>query len=240
MKIDKSSHVPLYRQVEEVLEEKIISKQWEVGYQLPTEQELAVHFEVSTITVKRAIIELVNKGYLYRQSGKGTFVAVNNTNGQDMKTLILSTVEGDEEHPHELISFTVENREVEVAGKFGLKPDAKIFMIKRLKIEKDIPAAMEFSYLPFDKCPNLTPNDINNELIYNILKNKYHISLGKARLFIKPHIAIGELAERLQIEPGTPVFEWERFTYTKQGEVIEYSKFYVRQDKFTYYTEINL
>ncbi|MED4925018.1 GntR family transcriptional regulator [Anoxybacillus geothermalis] len=66
MYIDKKLHIPLYRQVERVLEEKIKSDEWPIGHQLPTEQELADLFDVSTITVKRAIIELVNKGYLYR------------------------------------------------------------------------------------------------------------------------------------------------------------------------------
>ncbi|MEH7225457.1 GntR family transcriptional regulator [Bacillus sp. JJ1566] len=236
MKIDKNSHVPLYRQVEEVLEEKITSKQWEYGYQLPTEQELADHFGVSTITVKRAVLELVNKGYLYRRSGKGTFVAGTTSEKDINKLLALTGIE--EEHPHELISFSIESAEEEVAGKFKLKPDEKVFKIKRLKIEKGIPVAVEYSFLPFDKFPDLTANDINNELIYNILKNKFQVSLGKAKAFVKPYIATGEMAERLQIEPGTPVFEWERFAYTKQGEIIEYSKFYFRPDKVTYYTEI--
>lgn len=239
MKIDKNSHVPLYRQVEQLLEEKVISKQWDVGYQLPTEQELADLFEVSTITVKRAVIELVNKGYLYRQRGKGTFVS-GTTNEQDINAIFsLTTEEEGEVHPHELISFSIEDAEKEVAEKLGLEPKTKIFNMKRLKVENDVPVALEYTYLPYEICPSLTPDDINNELIYNILKTKFHITLGRARLFIKPYIATGEKAERLQVEPGTPVFKWERFTYTKQEAVIEYSKFYVRQDKVTYYTEIN-
>ncbi|WP_066304457.1 GntR family transcriptional regulator [Bacillus sp. FJAT-29814] len=237
MKIDKNNHAPLYRQVQEVLEEKITSKQWEIGYQLPTEQELADHFEVSTITVKRAVMELVSKGYLYRQSGKGTFVAAT-TNEMDINKLLVTTSVEDVESPHELLSFSMETMQGTMASKFGLQPGAKVFKLERLKIENDLPTHLEYSYLPFEKCPNLTPNDVNNELIYNILKKKYKIPLGRARMFVKPYIADSEMAKRLQIEPGTPVFEWEKFTYTKQGEVIEYSKFYVRPDKVTYYTEI--
>ena len=237
MKIDKHNHVPLYRQVELVLEEKIKSKQWDIGYQLPTEQELADLFDVSTITVKRAVIELVNKGYLYRQRGKGTFVA-GSTNEQDINAFFSLTTD-EEEHPHELLGFSIENAESGVAEKLELQPEAKIIKIKRLKIENEVPAALEYSYLPYDQCPGLTPNELNNELIYNILRNKFHILLGRARLLIKPYIALGEMAEWLQVEPGTPVFEWERFTYTKQGKVIEYSKFYVRHDQVTYYTEIH-
>ncbi|MEH7336058.1 GntR family transcriptional regulator [Neobacillus drentensis] len=237
MKIDKNNHAPLYRQVEQVLEEKIMSKQWDVGYQLPTEHELSELFDVSTITVKRAVIELVNKGYLYRQRGKGTFVA-GSTNEQDINAIFSLTTD-EEEHPHELISFSIEDSDSEVAEKLGLNPRTKIFKIKRVKIDKHEPVTLEYTYLPYEICPGLTPDDINNELIYNILRKKFHVSLGRAKLIVKPYIAEGEKAERLQIESGTPVFKWERLTYTKQGEIIEYSKFYDRQDKTTYYTEMN-
>lgn len=238
MKIDKNSHVPLYRQVEAVLEEKIMSKQWDVGYQLPTEQELSDLFDVSTITVKRAVIELANKGYLYRQRGKGTFVS-GATNEQNLNLFFSLSTESKEEHPHDLISFSVEDAGVEIAQKLNIQKDSKIFKIKRLKIKEGEPTALEYTYLLYDQCHDLKANDLNNELVYNILRDKFHISLGKAKLVIRPFIAMDEQADLLQIEPGTPVFEWERFTSTKEEEMIEYSKFYVRPDKDTYYTEVN-
>src|SRR5699024_11397847 len=74
MKVNKDLSIPLYQQVKDYLKDKITSCEWEVGYQLPTEKELAAQFHVSNITVKRAVLELVNKGLLHRQSGKGTFV----------------------------------------------------------------------------------------------------------------------------------------------------------------------
>ena len=238
MQIDKKLHVPLYRQVEEVLEEKIKSGQWEVGYQLPTEQELADLFDVSTITVKRAVIELVNKGYLYRQRGKGTFVS-GAEKEQDINSFISLTTENEETHPHELISFSIDEAGSAIGGKMNVQADAKVIRIERLKIVNGEPMALEYTYLPQKKCMGLKADDIKNQLIYNILKNKFNISLGRAKLFIKPYIVRREQAERLQVESDTPVFEWERFTYTKQEEIIEYSKFYIRQDKETYYTEVH-
>ncbi|WP_126426204.1 GntR family transcriptional regulator [Brevibacillus marinus] len=237
MQIDKKLHIPLYRQVEQVLEEKVKSGEWPIGHQLPTEQELAHLFAVSTITVKRAILELVNKGYVYRQRGKGTFVAGPRKEQNLISFISLPTTE-QKEHPHELISFAIEGADGEVARKLSLEADGAVIKIKRLKIEYGEPMALEYTYLPYAKCPELTANDINNELVYNILQRKYQVVLGRAKMFIRPYIAQGEIAEYLQIEAGTPVFEWERFTYTKQEEVIEYSTFYVRQDKETYYTEV--
>ncbi|PLR83569.1 GntR family transcriptional regulator [Bacillus canaveralius] len=237
MQIDKKLLIPLYKQVEQVLEEKLTSGKWAVGSQLPSEQELSDLFDVSKITVKRAIIELVNKGYLFRQRGKGTFV-LGSVKEQDINSFISLTTET-EEHPHELISFSIEDASCEIAEKLNVQNKSQIIKLKRIKVVDSEPMALEYTYLPYAKCSDLSPEDINNDLVYNILKNKFNIALGRAKLFINPYIVRNEKAKLLQVEPGTPVFEWERFTYTKQEEIIEYSKFYVRQDKETYYTEVH-
>ncbi|GLB60123.1 GntR family transcriptional regulator [Cytobacillus sp. NCCP-133] len=239
MQIDKRLHIPFYRQVEKILEEKIISGQWEVGSQLPTEQELSDLFDVSTITVKRAVIELVNKGYLFRQRGKGTFVS-GAAKEQDLNSIISLSTNSDHEHPHEILSFKYETAGSEIAQKLRIDPDDEVIKIERLKIENNDPVALEYTYLPADRCPSLTPADINNDLIFNLLKNKYHISLGRAKVFIRPYILPIHQSRLLQIEQGTAVFEWERITYTKQEDIIEYSKFYIRDDKEVYYTEVQL
>ncbi|WP_026583601.1 GntR family transcriptional regulator [Bacillus sp. J33] len=239
MQIDKSLHIPLYRQVEKILEEKIIAGQWEVGRQLPTEQELSDLFEVSTITVKRAVIELVNKGYLFRQRGKGTFVS-GAAKEQDLNSIIALSTGSDQEHPHELLSFKYEAAGAEIAQKLKIDSADEVIKIERLKIENNDPLALEYTYLPADRCPGLTPDDINNDLIFNLLKNRFHISLVRAKVFIRPYILPKNQSKLLQVEPGTAVFEWERITYTKQEDIIEYSKFYIRDDKEVYYTEVQL
>ena len=239
MQIDKSSHIPLYRQVEQILEEKIISGQWEVGSQLPTEQELSDRFDVSTITVKRAVIELVNKGYLFRQRGKGTFVS-GAAKEQDLNSIISLSTGSDQEHPHELLNFQHEKAGSEIAQKLRIDPEDGVIRIERLKVENNDPLALEYTYLPAEKCQGLTPEMINNDLIFNILKSRFHIALSRAKVFIRPYILPEHQARLLQVEPGTPVFEWERTTYTKQEDIIEFSKFYIRSDKEVYYTEVQL
>lgn len=107
MKIDKSLSIPLYQQVKDYLEEKIIIGEWSLGYQLPSEKELAVKFDVSNITVKRAIHELVNEGVLERHSGKGTFV-IEKKEAKDISTLVSLKNESwseNKHYPHKTIKF---------------------------------------------------------------------------------------------------------------------------------------
>jgi len=72
--IDRDSKLKLYVQIYTIIKEKIESGEWPAGTQIPTEDELCRAYDVSKVTVREAIQELVREGYLRRQQGKGTFV----------------------------------------------------------------------------------------------------------------------------------------------------------------------
>lgn len=59
------------------LQMKIISGEWCEGYKMPTEMELCAHYNVSRVTIRRALLELVSYGYITRTRGKGSFVLFN-------------------------------------------------------------------------------------------------------------------------------------------------------------------
>lgn len=73
--VTKNSSVPLYKQLKEIIQEQIESGQKKPGDNIPSEKELCNIYNISQITARKAIFELVNDGALYRVPGKGTFVA---------------------------------------------------------------------------------------------------------------------------------------------------------------------
>ena len=70
---------PLYEQLRQSLRSDILSGVYPPGSQLPSELELGAHYGVSRITVRRAMMELVQEGLLIRMQGKGTFVLSSDT-----------------------------------------------------------------------------------------------------------------------------------------------------------------
>jgi len=72
--IDKKNPVPRYAQIRRVLEDAIRSGKYPLGARLPGERELAAMFGVSQMTVNKAIISMVQDGWLRREVGNGTFV----------------------------------------------------------------------------------------------------------------------------------------------------------------------
>lgn len=73
--VDKNSIIPIYYQLFKYFKSQIRSGILKPGDALPTEMEITAHFEISRMTVRRAISELVAAGMVYTQKGKGTFVA---------------------------------------------------------------------------------------------------------------------------------------------------------------------
>jgi GntR family transcriptional regulator len=73
--VDKNSVIPAYYQLAKIYEEKICNGELGPGEALPPEHTIAARYEISRMTVRQAIAELVGAGLVYTQKGKGTFVA---------------------------------------------------------------------------------------------------------------------------------------------------------------------
>jgi len=240
MKVNKDLSIPLYQQVKDYLKAKITSCEWEIGYQLPTERELASQFEVSNITVKRAVHELVNKGLLRRQSGKGTFVT--QVEERNITTFVSLRNEAWEhhEHPHKTLSFKKDRAGNKIGNLLDINANAYVYKINRLKMQEDIPAVIEYSFIPANLFPALESSDIENELLYNTFMTKYGTKLGKARVYFSTTLAKEHEADLLDIPIGEQLFVFERYTVTTDNQTIEYSKFILKQDQSRYFLEIEL
>jgi DNA-binding LacI/PurR family transcriptional regulator len=90
--IDHSSPVPLYQQVEAELRRQIVAGELAVGSKLPTHRELAIAFDVSIITINKALSGLVSEGVLYSRVGRGTFVAVRPASNDRHRTPVFGFV----------------------------------------------------------------------------------------------------------------------------------------------------
>jgi DNA-binding LacI/PurR family transcriptional regulator len=75
MGIDLSNPSPLYQQIADDIKAKIVAGKFKVGDSIGSHADLTKQYAVSVITVKKALSDLIDAGYLYSRVGKGTFVA---------------------------------------------------------------------------------------------------------------------------------------------------------------------
>ena len=72
--LDQNSIVPLYKQLKDRIKEAILSGELKPNQKIPSELELSQTYQISRITVRNAISELVDEELLEKKQGKGTFV----------------------------------------------------------------------------------------------------------------------------------------------------------------------
>ena len=142
----------LYSRVETVLASEIIDGGLRVGDQLPTEDDLIARFEVSRITVRRAIQNLVSRGLVEIRRGKGTFVAAPKI------TQELAELSGFVEDMHALgrkPTARVTGKEIvtadaTVASQLALTRGERVVRIRRVRLADGIPLSFDETFLPLD------------------------------------------------------------------------------------------
>lgn len=239
MKIDKTATTPLYSQIEVILEDKILTGIWDEGVQIPTEIELANTYDVSNITIKRAIMNLVDKGMLVRQRGRGTFV----TNLHVEKNIHKSEfIRSDDEisSSHDLLKWKFNQPSPAIAKKLGFSSEAEFVYIERIGYEEEEKVSLEYTYIPQEIWPPHEGSPNKDVFIYDLLKKTCGITLARSKNYFSGTVANENEVKLLGVRPNTPLFVWERITYSTDGNPVEYSKFIMKQDKDKYYLELDL
>ncbi|MBM7624589.1 GntR family transcriptional regulator [Sporohalobacter salinus] len=235
-KIDKNSRIPLYYQLMDIIIEKIESDKLQPDDKLPSERNLCEKYDISRATVRQAIQELEKEGYIYKQHGKGTFVSPEKFK-QDLLEFYSFTEEMKKigkEPTSKVIEFKKINSNKKLARKMDLDIGVKLYQFTRLRLADGEPMMLETSYLPYDRFPGITKEDLENNAMYDIFMNRFNVSFSQAEEIFQPVAAKQEEAEHLNIDPGIPSMRLKRITY-ENNEVIEYTVGIARGDKFKYH-----
>lgn len=147
--LNKISPIPLYFQIKEDVISKIKDGSLKSGDQIDGEFTLMKKYDVSQITVRKAISELVTEGYLYRIRGKGTYVSSirhsHTTSLRSFSEEMLDTEETNYETKVLEISETCNQR---VNAILGLGKDEIAYKIKRVRYAGEEPIGLQESYIP--------------------------------------------------------------------------------------------
>jgi GntR family transcriptional regulator len=170
-----ADNIPIYQQIISYVKEYIDNGIYQKGNIIPSEQELCNQFNTSRMTVRKAIDELVNDGFLYRIQGRGTFVS----HWVYRKSL---EVLGFTYHMTQLgykpgskvLSFVVKTPETFIAEKLKILPTENVYFLSRVRMADLEPIAIENVYLPEKRFPGLDTYSFEENSLYEILKTKYN------------------------------------------------------------------
>lgn len=235
MKLDKSSPVPLYYQLKDALA-KMIELKYKPGDLLPPEPELEKMFEVSRMTVRLAMNELVEEGLVVKQRGRGTFVQ----SPKIVHKLTAITSWTQQMRERGLVPRSVETEigriepPKKLAAMLDIGPNEPVVRIKRVRYANDEPMSIMINYLRESYVPGLADKNLGDDSLYELLAEEYGIAFTKAQETVEAREASEFEAEKLHIKPWSPVLFVTRLSFLPDGSPIEVAHVTSRADRYQY------
>jgi GntR family transcriptional regulator len=233
--IDKNSPIPIYHQLEEFIKAQIDNGDLQPDEAIPSERVYADMFQISRMTIRQALTNLVNDGYLYRQKGKGTFV--NKKKVEQRLQGLTSFTEDMKERGFtpgsKLVSFEIIPSGREIAERLKLRENTPVYEIKRVRLADNVPMALETTYLPANLVKGLT-EEIINQSLYQYIEDKLSLTIHEATQQIEASIAKDQELRLLEIEKGSPVLLILRSSYLEDGTPFEFVKSAYRADRYKF------
>ena len=225
--------IPKYQYIKDELKNKIISDQFASGDKFYTEAELIAMYDVSSITVVRALNDLAKDGYIVRQQGKGTFVS----RARKHKLVEFSDVEIFETKDDKVTVLSIERgNTLEYLEKLGLRGDQFYYKIERIRQSNDVTYIYHTSYIPEQYINANYPNLDYYSSIYTRFKLDYHIHMSDEHFEEINEIAFPtpeHAASVLGIDTQFPtVFQTKTTKLEATGQVLAYSETYKRADYY--------
>lgn len=232
--LDKSSPVPLYHQLRSLLQQRIERGELCANDRLPAEEEIAVRFDISKITVREALKLLAADGYVRREQGRGTFVTAPRIMQGPRKLTCFS----EEMRLRGLVATSkVLQAETIAAGrdlaeKLKIPEGAPVFRLKRLRLANGETMGIQVAHLPVENVPGIAELDLSAHSLYALLEQRFGLKPARARETHYATALTAEDAQELGLEPGAPALAAERLTLLADGRPLEYVWSIMRGDRY--------
>ena len=239
--IDKTSPVPFYYQLRQLLEQAISSGVLGVDHKIPTEAALCERYDVSRTVVRQALSDLEHTGLVVRQKGRGTFVAAPKLSEFVAQTL--TSLHEDLSARGERLETTVLRLEVEpvsphVARMLDLLDSEQIVLLERLRYLRGEPLVVTTAYMPHALCASILELDMSDRSLFETYERELGYRLHRGTRAIEARAASAEIAEHLGVREGAPVLAFSGVTYIEDGRAIEYFVGVHRGDRSRFETEL--
>ncbi len=231
---------PRHEQISDYLREQIESDAYATDEKLPSEKELGDLFDVSRVTVRRALQTLEHEGYIYRRQGLGSFVQ----DRQAAQGLVRLTdfaqdmAQAGLEASSEVLHHASESPPPAVATQLGLGDETTVMRLDRLRLGDGRPVAFDRTWLPMFYAQLLEDHDLSQETIYGILEQDYEIPVLRGRYRLTAANADEEIAEALGVDAGRAVLLIERLSLTQGDKPVYFQRRYYRNDRVAYELEL--
>lgn len=222
---------PAHVRIRTDLLQEIESGAFGVDQRLPSEVELAERYGVTRMTVRQALMALVNDGMLVRRRGVGTFVAMGAAKRRNMSRLtgFMEEMRSDgREVQTRMLVQQIEPPTDGLGTSLQLASGAHVVHVARLRMVDGEPVIVQHSWVPYDRAPELWNEPLVDDSLYATLRERYGIQLRRADQRIGAVAANSELASLLELRTGAPLLRIERVAFDAGNVPVEFARSWTR------------
>ncbi|MCE5342826.1 MAG: GntR family transcriptional regulator [Eubacteriales bacterium] len=231
--LEKGSQNPLYQQLMRRLKNDVIAGVYPAGGRIPSEQALCANYGVSRVTVRKALLDLVQDGLLLRRQGKGTFVAdARLTRDLQHITSFTDACRGmGRAASSRLVDLRREHAHPEDVERLGVAEGSEIIELCRLRLCDGEPVMLEYNR--FSSRYDFLEKEPSTGSLYDLLRvhglipsrATHDISLGHAN---------PSVSRQLATAAGEALLLLDETVYDQQDQPLHTSRQWIRGDKFTF------
>lgn len=193
-----------YAQVRDHLLRRV--RELSVGEQLPAEGVLCTEYEVSRITLRRAVDELIQDGYLVREHGRGTFVTRPRYNLKHRERFV-NEVTGFHtqlvRQGHAVTSEVLTQKSMRagtrLAAALEISPAASVVRLERLRRVNGVVHHLADSYVAQDRFPDVLKADFSAASLYAYLRAHHDVLLARNEIVVGLHLCDEREADLLGV-----------------------------------------
>jgi GntR family transcriptional regulator len=231
---------PRYEQLYRHLLAAIQLGQMPAQSQLPPERDLAEIAQVSRVTVRRAVAQLVADGLLEQRRGAGTFVRAPRPKMEHSLSTLLSFTEYMRQRgktsTSRILQRVISPPSPDEQMALGLAGADPLSRVQRLRFADGVPMALEHSSLPLDILPNPAMVEVS---LYDVLRARGQAPTRAVQRITAINLG-SEEADLLNLPEGAAVLRIDRTAYLPSGRPIEFTRGLYRSDIYDFIAELRL
>ena len=234
--LQKNDPTPLYLQLQKILRDAIEGQVVKAEEAIPTERDLAEEFDVSRITVRKAIDALVEEGLLVRRAGAGNFINTRIEKNFAKLTSFSEDMRARGRTPrNEWLKRLAGLVTPEEALRLRLSPGTPVYRFNRIRFADEVPMCLEYATIAAFALPSLAAVDDSMYAALGASGNRPVRALQR----LSALLLNAEQAGLLQTREGDAGLCVERLGFARDGRAVELCRSYFRGDMYDFVAELN-
>ena len=238
--IDRGSFEPPYAQLARTIRERVARGDYRPGDRLPSEAELCAAFEVSPMTVRRAIGELVRDDVVVTEHGRGTFVKPPRLAAATFDLADLSRYLANPDIEARILEARIVSAGSRVAERLAVPEHDRVISIKRLLLRGEEPVFYHSEYLVFDPARPLVEAELATTALQDLFSGASGADLKYGRLTLHASAFTEPEAAHLGETPGGLAWVLEHLFYDFDDRPESWGRFVGRADRLSFTTTVGV